>query len=135
MAAPDDSESDSSILGLGLTVADIKVEDSLRWIVRRLAQVTVELKRIADVQELQLKFQLVQANLSLSALKGAEYEGSAAPAGDKPAMEVLQQTPEELAEINQVAEDYERRFGKLPLELDLYAEKARMEADNPEEAP
>ena len=132
---PEDPDSDGSILGLGLTVADIKAEDSLRWIVRRLAQVTVELKRLADVQELQLKLGLVRQGLSFEALRSAEYEIPAVAAEGTPAMESLAQTPAEIAELEKVEAEYQERFGRPPLGLDLYAELAKAQADNPEEAP
>jgi hypothetical protein len=94
------------------------------------------LDRIADAMELQLKLQAVKAGITLSQLKEVEEEMAAPPSG-KGAMEVLQQTPEELQALEHVHSKLVERFGEgnVPLGLDLYAELAKERADNPDEEP
>lgn len=117
-------------LGLGLDAADVAAEDLLRLVVRRLAQLEVQLRRIADAQELRLKLDAVTRNIPLSAVRSAEEE--AAPAAP---VELLTQTPEELAKLDEAFTHAEERLGqgKVPLDLDLYAEAARMDAGNADE--
>lgn len=130
-----DDSPDGSILGLGRTVDDLDAREVLILITRRLAQQEVQIRRIADALELQLKLSLVQQNMSVEHLKAFEWDaGKPAPEG-KPAMELLTQSPDEIEELSRAYELAEQRMGKgnVPLELDLYAEMERQRPDNPEE--
>lgn len=131
------SDEHGAILGLGLSADDISLEDTFKLIVRRLAQQEKQLTRIANALELQLKLGLIKENLSLSALKSAEYDMTPAVESEKPAMEMLSQTPDEIEMLDRTYETLVERMGKgnVPLDLDLYAEAAKLEPDNPEEAP
>jgi hypothetical protein len=122
---------DKAELDLGLDQASSV--DLLKLLARRLAQLEVQLVRIADAAELGLKLKLMQANVSLSALREAEEVSDAGA----PPVDLLQQSDEELAAVNEAYERAEQRFGKgkVPVDLDLYAEVAKHAADNLEEEP
>jgi hypothetical protein len=116
----------------------------LRLAHRELAGIHQELAKLREVLELQLKLQALRADLSLSALKEADEIGkmreeveAALKPGTPPAMELLQQSPEELARLAEAHAHAERRFGegKVPGSLDLYAEARSMEPENAEEEP
>ncbi len=119
---------------LSVPLSDLDQVD-LKLLARRLAQLEVQLSRIADAAELELKFKLIKANTPLSALRDA-VEDPQPPPG-KPAVEVLQQTHEEIEELNAAFVRAEERFGKgrVPLDLDLYAEVEKHREGNAGEEP
>ena len=124
-----------SLLGLGKTIDDLGPEECLRLVVRRIAELTSQVARLADAQELQLKLQLIKEGLTVEAVKSAEWADAAAPPPPgKPAVELLTQTTAEIDELDSVEQAYLERFGKPSLDLDLYAEREKMAPDNPEEA-
>lgn len=103
----------------------------LRLALKRLDALTVEVKRLADTQDLLLKLEAMKANIPLSVVRTAE-EDLQQPAQ---AMELLSQTPEELDELENAYEHAEARYGrgKVPGNLDLYSLAATLKPDNPDE--
>ncbi len=110
----------------------------LKLLLKRLDSLTEQVVRANDIAEKRLKLEAVKANIRLSTLADAEETepeqpaGPGAPAG---AMELLTQSPEELASLNEAYEHAENRFGrgKVPLDLDLYAYSATLTPDSPDE--
>lgn len=119
---------------LPLDLASDQVD--LKLLCRRLAQIEVQLQRIADTASLELKFKLIQTNVPISALREAE-EDLQPPVGGKPPVEVLNQTSQEIADLNEAWERVEERLGKgrVPADLDLYAEVAKHREGEPGEEP
>lgn len=130
----------------------------LRLLIKRQDAMTAQMTRVADTLDLLLKFQCLQANLPLSALRdaaelqtmedevhatGPQVGPMAAPrpaagaASARPAYDLLQQTPEDLARLERTAEHLVQRLGRgnIPDTLDLYAEARKLEPDNPDELP
>ena len=107
------------------------------------ARLEVQLTRIADTLALSLKLQAIRAGITLTALRTWEEELLPQPDAqlgaqpDASATELLVQSPEEIERLQEAYERLESRLGrgKVPPDLDLYAEAEKAEPGNLEEEP
>lgn len=119
----------------------------LRSLLRRIDRLGAQLIRSNDIAETRLRLELLQAGITpeqleaatkeLAAQAAAQAQEAQEPAGRRPgaAMELLTQTPAELAELDRAYQEAERHYGRgqVPDSLDLYSYAETLKPDNPDE--
>lgn len=98
----------------------------LLWrLLKAIVGIQLELAKIREALDLQLKLQCLQSDIKVSELKEAEEILSA---NDSP-MELLDQTDEDFAELERIEREKAKLGGRVSLEEDLLELKRQEEDD------